>query len=74
MSCWGDLGSQRKARGWVKRLWQGLDELLDVGLVFFSPTVEVFQEEAGECVGVLLVSEALSILQGERISPCHLMV
>ena len=48
MSWWGDLGSQRKARGWVKQLWQGIDELLDVGQVFLSPTVEVFQEEAGE--------------------------
>ena len=48
MSCRGDLCSKRKARGWVKRLGQGTDELLDVGQVLLASTVEVFQEEAGE--------------------------
>ena len=74
MSCWGDLCSKHKARGWVKRLWQGIDELLDVGQVFLASTVEVSQEEAGKRVRVFLVSKALSIFQREKISPSHLMV
>ena len=74
MSCRDDLCSKRKVRGWVKRLGQGIDELLDVGHVVLASTVEVFQEEAGKRVRVFLVSKALSIVQQERIGPSHLMV
>ena len=59
----GDLCSKRKARDWIKRLGQSIDELLDVGQVFLSPTAEVFQEEAGERVRVFLMAKALSIFQ-----------
>ena len=62
----GDLCCKRKARDWIKRLGQSIDELLDVGQVFLSPTVEVFQEEAGERVRVFLVAKALSIFQQLR--------
>ena len=52
----GDLASQRKARGRVKRLGQGIDELLDGDEVILLATVEVLQEDTREGVRVLIAS------------------
>ena len=74
MSCWGDLSSERKTRGRVKRLGQGIDELLDCHQVLLVATVEVLQKDARKGVRVFLTSKALIIIQGEWVSPSHLRV
>ena len=74
MSCWGDLSSKRKKRDRIKRLGQGVDELLDGYQVLLMATAEVLQEDTRKGVRVFLTFKALIVVQRERISPGHLMV
>ena len=61
-------------RGRVKRLGQGVDELLDGNQVLLVATAEVLQENTRKGVRVFLTSKALILIQGEWVSPSYLSV
>ena len=54
-----NLTSQGEARGRVHRFWQSVHDQLHSDKVLSVTTVEVFEMDAGEGVGVLLTSQTL---------------